>query len=367
MIRTRHFVNMALVPFFFTLVVTGLMRFFLPFSLVTTRIHIISGFVVLTLVGLHLISRASYFKSIIRSASNVNGKGKHISHVTLLNVAGLWIFLFTTSLWGLPPASQIIDASYESRYSATIFRSDPQTVYKPVKEGMRLKRMTDSDASLLVQLDWSAKYLDTYGQKNNPFLKSRPQIAIWAESETGSLIETLFLSEASAFSETFKWAGHQQRRVDILPIWRNRFTLTMGIGPDGESTAFFSGATPDHSFSIHNYLKTVSKPFYLYVEINAPTDPNKYFNSQHDSDYPGYTNPGVGQPSVLYGAYIEPNREKQYLLLDLVGHGGSNNSEGNIHYNMEPLTSAKKLVEKILVRVQRVEPEVKNREVQSES
>jgi len=356
----RHFVNLSLVPFFCTLVVTGLMRFLLPFSLVTTRIHIISGFAVLVLVGLHLASRLPYFKSIIRSASA--SKGIHISHVTLINVAGLWIFLFATSLWELPPASQIIDVSYESRHRATIFRSDPQTVYKPVKEGMRLKRRSDSDASLLLQLDWSSRYLETYGQKNNPFSKSRPQIAIWAEGETGSLIETLFLSDASAFSETFKWAGHQQRRVDILPIWRNRFTLTTGIGPDGKPTAFFSGATPDHSFSIHNYLKTDSKPFYLYVEINAPADPNEYFNSKHDSDHPGYTNPGIGQPSVLYGAYIEPNRKKQHLLLDLIGHGGSNSSEGNIHYNMEPLTSAKKLIEKILIRVKRVDNKEKTEE-----
>jgi len=261
----RHFVNLALVPFFLTLVVTGLMRFLLPFSLITTRIHIISGFAVLVLVGLHLISRMPYFKSILKSARKDNRKRKTISQKTLLSIVGIWAFLFTASLWGFPPASQIIDVSYESRHRASIFRSDSKTVYKPVKEGMRLKRVTDSDASLLVQLDWSSNYLNIYGQNSSPFSESRPQIAIWAESDTGTLIETLFLSEESAFSETFEWADYPQRRVDILPIWRNRFTLTTGIAPDGGQATFFSGATPEHSFSVHNYLKTNSNSFYLYV------------------------------------------------------------------------------------------------------
>ncbi|MFH5884506.1 DUF4405 domain-containing protein [Halalkalibaculum sp. DA3122] len=363
----RHFVNLALVPFFLTLVVTGIMRFLLPFSLITTRVHIISGFAVLVLVGLHLISRMAYFKTVIQSAGNGSGNGRknRVSQKTLIGVAGLWIILLTTSLWGLPPASQVIDTSYESRNRATIFRSDPQTVYKPVDDGMRLKRVTDSDASLLVQLDWSSSFLERYGQNRGPFSDSRPQIAIWAESETGTLIETLYLSETAAFSERFHWAGHQQRRVDILPIWRNRFTLTTGIAPDGEQAVFFSGATPEHSFSVHNYLKTDSNPFYLYVEINAPADPNDYFNSNREPDQPGYTKPGIGQPSVLYGAYIEPTEDKQYLLLDLVGHGGSNPSDGNIHYDLAPLTSARELVEKILVRVQHVEPDENNEEVQT--
>ncbi|MDX1638583.1 MAG: hypothetical protein R3281_11475 [Balneolaceae bacterium] len=230
---------------------------------------------------------------------------------------------------------------------------------------MRLKRVTDSDASLLVQLDWSTTFLENYGQGRGPFSDSRPQIAIWAESETGTLIETLYLSETSAFSETFEWAGHQQRRVDILPVWRNRFTLTTGIAPDGEQATYFSGATPEHSFSVHNYLKTDSNPFYLYIEINAPGDPNDYFNSNQAPDQPGYTKPGIGQPSVLYGAYVENTEEKQYQLLDLVGHGGGSTSDGNIHYDLAQLTTAKELVEKILVRVKRVEPEQESDSLQT--
>jgi len=321
---------------------------------------------VIVLVGLHLASRWPYFKSTFKSLRRGGGRNL-VSRKVLLGVAGLWIFMVSTSLFGLPPASQIINTSFEARHRATIFRSDPQTVYKPVKDGFRLKRVTDSDASILIQLEWGRKMLKKYNNPGKESMSSRPQMAIWAEGETGSLIETLYLSETSAFNETFDWGGHQQRRVDVLPIWRNRFTLTTGIAPDGKQAAFFSGATPKHSFSIQNYLKTDSKPFYLYVEINVPGDPNTYYNAKHQPDEPGYTKPGIGQPSVIYAAHVDPSSKKQYLLLDLVGQGGSNTSDGSIHYNLDHLTSAKNLVEKILVRVKSIDPQGKGMKAESNS
>ena len=48
----RHLVNFTLLLFFVTLVTSGLLRFFKPFELVTTRIHIVFGFGVLVLVAL---------------------------------------------------------------------------------------------------------------------------------------------------------------------------------------------------------------------------------------------------------------------------------------------------------------------------
>ena len=353
----KHFVNLALVPFFLTLAVTGILRFVEPFTLVTTRIHIVFGFGVLVLVGLHLAERTAYFMHVIRSAGSRDIRQRLVSDKTLAGVLSLWLVLVAAGLWNLPPVNQLIELSYESRHRAVIFRSDPQTVYKPVEDGLRLKRVTDSDASLLIQLDWGPEFPDSFVRPGAPFADFRPQVAIWTESQNGSLIETLFLSEKAAFNESFQWSGHEQERVDILPLWRHRYTLKTGVDPDGDQMAF-SGATPDHSFSVYSYLKTDSNPFYLYVEINSPGDPNDFYHADQESDHPGYMRPGLGQPSILYGAYVRPTDKKQYLLLELVGHGGSTSTrDGNIHYDSEQLTSAKQLVEKILVRVQRTEPE----------
>ena len=353
----RHFVNLALIPIFITLVVTGILRFLFPFSLVTTQVHIIFGFALLLLIGLHLASRVKYFSTVINSANNNKSHRQIITYKTLFGVIGLWAILLGASIWGLPPASQVIDLSYESRHTATIFRTDPQTVFEPVNNGLRVKRATDSDASLLVHVDWGDAFPSEFTGTRDPLTGSPPQIAIWTESTTGSLIETLFLSEEVAFSENLKWGGYEQRRVDILPIWRNRITLTTGITPEGEQTEFFSGATPEHSFSVHTYLRTDSSPFYLYVEINVPENSNDFYHENHEPGESGYTRPGIGQPSVLYGVRINPTEERQWRLLQLIGHGGSGGtSDGSINYDTENLTTAMRAIEKVLIRVQRTEP-----------
>jgi hypothetical protein len=364
----RHFVNIALLLFFATLLVSGLLRFLAPFSLVTTRVHIVFGIGVAVLVALHLVERTKYFKQILglgkkRSVSQTKAQAskRQVPLRMLSAVIGLWLVLLVAALWDYPPASSLISLSYESRHRRAIFRPDPKAVFQPVKDGARVKRATASDANLLVELEWGPAFESLYRRASLPFADARPQIAVWAESQNGSLIETLFLSERVAYREQLEWAGHPMRRVHVLPVWRHRYTLKTGVTPDGEIDAY-SGATPEHSFSLHNNLKTEGEPFYLYIEINAPKDPNSFFNSEQNSDKPGYMKPGIGQPSVIYGAYIEPKQDKQYLLLDLIGHGGSTNKQdGNIHYETAQLTSAKQLVEKILVRVTRTETsETKN-------
>ena len=57
----KHYVNFGLLFAFAILIVSALLRFFQPFSLVVTRIHIVFGSLVLLLVALHLASRLTYF------------------------------------------------------------------------------------------------------------------------------------------------------------------------------------------------------------------------------------------------------------------------------------------------------------------
>lgn len=356
----RHFVNIALLFFFATLLVSGLLRFLAPFSLVTTRVHIVFGIGVAVLVALHLIERTKYFKQILglsskarRGGQNATGAGRRIPVRMLSGVIGLWALLLLAALLNYPPASSLISLSYESRQRRAIFRPDDRAVFRPIKDGMQVKRATAGEANLLVELEWGPGLEGLNRRSRLPFTEARPQLAVWAESKNGSLIETLYLSQRVAYREQLEWAGHPMRRGHILPIWRHRFTVKTGVKPDGE-LAVYSGATPQHSFSLHKNLYTNGEPFYLYLEINAPNDPNNFFNSQQPKDQPGWMKPGIGQPSVIYGAYIEPNKPKQYLLLDLLGHAGSTSrQDGNIHYDLNKITSATNLIEKILVKVQR--------------
>ena len=178
---------------------------------------------------------------------------------------------------------------------------------------------------------------------------------MWAETRSGTLIETFFVSETSAYSEDPQWAGNEQARVDILPIWRNQYTLVSGVSPDGEVDTY-AGATPEHSFSIQNNLVDEPEGFYLCVEVNAPGDPNAFYHADQTDSAAGYTRPGIGQPSLYYSAFVEPQSNQKYYLLELAGQGGSNSQQsGPVYYNLDEITTAREIIEKVLVRVQKPE------------
>ncbi len=350
----RDFVNIALLFFFLTLGITGLLSFFAPFSLVTTRVHVTFGFGVLALVGLHLLSRGQYFLKVLIKRRKGAAR-RTVPLKMLFSVVGLWAFLLAAALSKWPPVSQFIGIGYEAQHRATIFRPDPKAVFKPIKDGMRVKRATEGAANLLIELEWGPAFPENYQRAGGPFSGSRPQIAIWAESKNGSLIETLFLSEKVAFREHLEWGDHALDRVDVLPIWRHRYTLKTGISPDGDVNAY-SGATPEHSFSLNSYLETDADQFNLYVEVNAPNDPNDFFNSSHEPSHSGYMKPGLGQPSIVYATHLKPEDQAKYHLMNRIGHGGSSSKQdGNIHYDLQALTTANRLIEKILVRVERAD------------
>ena len=171
-----------------------------------------------------------------------------------------------------------------------------------------------------------------------------PAMAIWAETTSGSLIETLYLDQELAFSENVKWQGVETQRHLLLPLWRHRYTLVSGVDPQGEIDAF-TAATPSHAFTLDQYLNTGKETrFVLCVEVNAIGDTNST-----------YTDPKIGQPSLLYTAYIDLNEVPSYRLLELTAHGGGAEKSGALQYDLEKIDSAKQLVDLLLAHVERME------------
>lgn len=326
-----------------------MLRFFQPFSLATTQVHIVFGWLVMLLVALHLSSRLSYFSRRLRRRRNSASARPHrLILVPLLACA----FFLAASLLDLWPVPQLLSLGHEVKSSRIIFRPEEGAATRTLEGGMQMKRQSSGEASVFVEIEWGSAF-DPVAEFPTPFTGARPQIAVWAESSTGSLIETFFVSEESAFAESMEWAGNERRRVDVLPIWRHQFTLASGVAPDGDIDTF-SGATPEHSFSIERYIDEDPEGFYLSVEVNAPNDSNDFYHADQPEANEGYTFPGVGQPSIYYSAYVDPSELKKYYLMELVGHGGSSSQQsGNIYYDSSHLTTAGELIEKILVRIER--------------
>lgn len=324
----RHIVNFGLLFAFGALAVTGVMAFTLPFSITTTRVHIVAGGVTLLLVILHLASRIPYLKKGFNGSKKTGVSRPQLALIVL--VSGVVLFLAGNAL---PPVSWLVDQSYESRNRAHIVRTSSLSGFgEPSKYQKITHRVPESSSSRGVSL-----YLSF-----NRELETLPSVAVWAESTAGTLIETLYLQQSLAYSDKPVWHGIRTQRNHILPVWRHRYTLVSGINPDG-STDVATGATEEHSYALDPYLVPgEGQKFIVYVEINAPGDPNE-----------NWTEGTLGQPSLLYSAYVKLDEGQDYYLLELTGHGGGAEDSGNIQYDLEGITSAKDMVDLLLLKVEK--------------
>ena len=147
-----------------------------------------------------------------------------------------------------------------------------------------------------------------------------------------------------AYSDQPVWHDIKTARNHILPLWRHRYTMVSGIDPSGEVDGQ-TGATESHSFKLDPYLVPgEEQKFIVCVEINAPHDPNEAWSDET-----------IGQPSLLYTAYIKVDEGQRYHILELTGHGGGAESSGNTQYDLEGFTSAKELADLFLVKLEPVE------------
>jgi len=322
----QHLVNFGLLFCFITLACSGVLSFFQPFSLLTTRIHIVFGFVTTLLVGCHLFGRLRYFKRAVgKSERAFIGYGK------LTGIMALWCVLLLISWKMMGPVRSFIDLGYESQNRAAIVRSSPLAGYGDMgKGGKMVARLPAEGADVAVSMTLQLSERDT----------PPASIAVWAETSSGSMIETLYIDPTLAYEETPAWGGKPTPRHQILPIWRHRYTLVSGVNPLGEVDAV-TGATSSHKFSLDEYLLLgEDKSFVLCVEVNRPGDPNEHYQDKH-----------LGQPSVLYTAFIAPDQKQRYVLLELTGHGGGAEQGGAIQYDLETCTTALECVEFLLANV----------------
>lgn len=317
----RHWINFGLLFSFPALAVTGVMAYLYPFSLVTARIHIVFGGLTVALVILHLVSRTKYFSSKLT--------GKHSSRGMVMTVLFAILVLLGLALRNAWPVNQVMAGSYEARHRTEIVRGSPMAGWLDGKDGQRfVSRSPNPDADTAISL--MIRFREGMAKP--------PAIAVWAETRSGTMIETLYLDEALAYAEDVDWQGVKTKRHHLLPVWRHKHTVVSGVNPDGRVDAFTS-STPEHSFSLDDSLKIGEEGFVICVEVNAVRDPNKAFP---DAD--------LGQPSVLYTAYVEPQRKPGYALLELTAHGGDAVEHGTPTYDFEGLDSALDLMDLLLVK-----------------
>jgi hypothetical protein len=321
----RHFVNFGLLLTFLALAITGVMAFVLPFSITTTRVHVVAGLVCSLLVAGHVFARIPYFKR------QLDKDTSRISRGALLVLVLAWCGIVATAILALPPSTWLINVGYEARNQAQIVRTSPLVGFgKPGPHSIVVTRDNKDERSRDLSM-----YL-SFDQR----LEKMPAVAVWAETTTGTIIETLHLPQELSYADKLEWEGSLTQRNYVLPIWRNRYTAVSGIDGDGNADGT-TGATSMHSFALDKYLVPgEDQKFILCVEVNAAGDPNDAFPDVE-----------IGQPSLLYTAYIKLDETERHVILELTAHGGGAEQNGNLQYDLEEITTAKGLADLLLLRI----------------
>jgi hypothetical protein len=322
----RHLINIGLLFTFAALAITGVLAFVMPFSITNTRVHIVAGSITLLLVVGHLAGRIPYFRrQFARETAN-------LSRGRLAALILVWGGILATAVLALPPGTWLMDQGYEARHRSEIVRASSLVGFsEPDAHSRLVVRRAEGTNRMHLSLHLGFRR----------HLERLPAFAVWAETTAGALIETLHLPSELTHADRVEWHGMLTRRNHLLPIWRNRYTAVAGIDGDGKVDAV-TGATDTHRFALEPYLVPgTAQKFVVCVEVNAVSDPNE-----------AYPDPELGQPSLLYTAYVKLDAGKRHHILELTAHGGGAEQNGNLQYDLEAFTTARKLVDLLLLKIE---------------
>ncbi len=322
---------------FLVLLVTGILSYFQVYSRTVATLHTVFG-------GLFVIGVVAHLNNNFRSLK-LYGKFNLLLPITL--VLGL---LFFAAFYQLKPFKSMMD------FGAKLKASSGKEVN--LSEYLVLEMGQEKDIGITIDLLRSEHYW-------------HPQMAVWTEDSEGNYLETIFVSKATArglffggrSKENFRTFDEKKdavgdyRRVNALPVWSHKRGVTYADGmyvPTNKNPLpdAITGETLIDNFKLLTSVKR-SDSFVLKMEINVAFDDNEYYSEYDFPDDEVYHNGTgqLGQPSIIFEAPIDMNDGKKYYLMELVGHGHHSGQTGEIYSDLSTLTTAKQIVERIVVGV----------------
>lgn len=333
----RKVVSLVLAISFVVVAVTGVLSFYHSYTKWIATLHTVFGLVLAVGVLFHLWNNLRPIKSYI--------KWKRFPLVF-----GLMVLLFCTAFYQLPPVQQLME--YGAKQKAKKGNGHALGAFDVIT--------LETDKGLAISLD--LMHAEHYWH---------PQIAIWTEDLEGNYLETLFVTNATAKGlffggrtkdnfkvfDTKNAANNDYRRVNALPVWshtRGEIYSDGMVVPTREDPLpeAISGATPPQSFMLKTSIDEKTS-FVIKLEINVAFDDNEFYS---EFDYPEdevfHNGTGqLGQPSLVYAVEIDLKNGKNYYLMDAVGHGHHSGRNGNTYSETSTLTTATKIVERIVIGV----------------
>lgn len=373
-INARAFVSLSVLSAFGVMLVTSILMFVNRHTTSTAMMHTIVGFTLLLLALWHLKNNFSPLKEYFRFRARRTGTRAKAPiniamPVALVLGAGIAILSFVQFRPFL--------AFYEWGSS---LRAGEKVEQRGDFSYVQIDNTPEDAVGLELKIDL----------RKGPYF-AWPQYAVWLETESGEFIQPLFVTAKLATNsftnvvtrkddslvftsnpitsgeydpEVIFDAAHEPEtageriRPESLPVFLHKLGLKTDDGvyvPSGDSELLdgHTGATVLDNFLLSsrtNQLLTGS--YKVRMEINQSFDFNEYYSSDRFPDDPIYSGSGFSaQPSVVYEAIIDPESDQKYYPMELVGRGHHSGRNGTLYKDVENLTTALGLVDRIIVEL----------------
>lgn len=366
----RPFISLMLVVFFTTLLVSSLLLFLKAHTPRVATLHTGIGFIFIIALGWHLSHNFASLKQYVK------WKGRAPRNLFF---------------WGLPWVLSL------GLMLLAVLQTPPFAAL--YEWGNRLREGQASEQSLrfsYIQTEHTAA--GAVGNRLRIDLRKGPyfhwpQYALWLETLDGEFIQPLYVTQKLALGhfdnkvtllqpgqvinsdlsedDSATWdrlfrlefspeTAQQRPRPESLPVFLHKSAQFKGDAAykaEPQSTAStasidaYAGATLLDNFLLNTRSQNaLPEQFKVRFEINQSFDFNAFYSSDRFPDDPVYSGNGFsGQPSVIYEAIIDGRNPQGYYPMTLIGHGHHSGANGEIYPDIQALTTAKKLIDRIIV------------------
>jgi hypothetical protein len=316
MVMKRHWVSTLIAMLFVTMVVTGVMGFFLPFNLLTVSVHSLVGFLFIASIALHIKNNYKALRYCFTKRS-----------AALLMV--FVIALVTVILMQPRPVTAIIGLSsnvgpdpgrFELDGERMLYRYDPAPHYR-----MLLEVMGGS----------------AYNVNDPPF------VAIWIENQSGYHIKSLYHDDREDYQAQLPYWHHKRSEYLKYKAEHEAKSEAQQQAEASDEVDALSSATENNSFDPADYIVPKDpereSPYRVMIEVNQPGDGNE--------DH-------ADQPALVYSVEVDNRDPRTFQVLEIVGYpfkevDEDGQAQWSLYFVDETITNARDLLDSALLRIAR--------------
>ena len=339
----RAIVSVFMVAGFVALLVTGLLSYGLRYSPILSAVHTIFG---LVFIGFGVFHLRNNFRVLVNYLKQKAASRWFKVALAILPLTWLGIVL------GLPPFTTVIDAGYALKELRPIDRQVTQTL---------TTRYQAEGRSLSVEVKAGKHYSGPGAKVFGIQLTTVPQMAIWVEAPDGKFIETLYVTKKGATStylaDLFSDEG-EVRRPEALPHWSHQRGVMAEDGllvpsKNNPLADAITGATPLNSYNLATTISPADAVVMVKMELNRSFDFNDVYSKDAFPDDAIYSGSGnSAQPSLVYGALVDLKSDERFTILKLLGRGHHSGQHGELIADLNGITTAKLLVDRVIIDTQ---------------